>query len=90
MGQYEGLRALYVNTSLKRESADSHTGLLLGASAAIMEKQGVDVDHVYLLEHQVPPGVYPDMTEHGWDQDDWPEIFKKVEAAHILVITSSI
>ena len=86
MGQYEGLRALYVNTSLKRESADSHTGLLLGASAAIMEKQGVDVDHVYLLEHQVPPGVYPDMTEHGWDRDDWPAIWERVKAADILVV----
>ena len=30
------------------------------------------------------------MTEHGWDKDDWPEIFKKVEAADILVITTPI
>ncbi len=42
------------------------------------------------VDYNLATGVWPDMTEHGWDQDDWPEIFKKVEAAHILVITSSI
>ena len=30
------------------------------------------------------------MTEHGWERDDWPEIFEKVMAADILVITSPI
>ena len=80
------LSALYINCSLKKSPGESHTQLLLNASAAIMEKEGVAVDRLYLLDHQVPPGVYPDMTEHGWDRDDWPKLWEKVKAADILVI----
>src|SRR3712207_7427622 len=29
-------------------------------------------------------GVWPDMTEHGWATDVWPEVFEKVLAANIL------
>jgi multimeric flavodoxin WrbA len=86
MSDHAGLRALYVNTSLKRDAGQSHTALLMSASAAIMEKNGVAVDHLHLLDHQVPPGVYPDMTEHGWAQDDWPHLWPRVMAADILVI----
>lgn len=81
-----GLRAVIFNTSLKRDESESHTRLLLGVVGEIMGKNGVAVEHVHLLSHQVPPGVYPDMTEHGWERDDWPLLWKKVEAAHILVI----
>ncbi len=30
------------------------------------------------------------MTEHGWDADDWPEIFEQVMAADILVLGTPI
>jgi multimeric flavodoxin WrbA len=80
------LKALFINTSLKKESSESHTKLLMNASAAIMEGEGVEVEHLHLLSHQVPPGVYPDMTEHGWAQDDWPMLWEKVLAADILII----
>jgi multimeric flavodoxin WrbA len=30
------------------------------------------------------------MTEHGWERDEWPEIFEKVLAADILVLLSPI
>jgi len=30
------------------------------------------------------------MREHGWDNDEWPEIFKKVEAADIVVVCGPI
>ncbi|MEQ3626866.1 MAG: NAD(P)H-dependent oxidoreductase [Celeribacter sp.] len=83
---HSGLRAVFINTSLKRESGDSHTGLLMDVSATIMEKAGVEVDRIYLLDHQVPPGVYPDMTEHGWERDDWPQLWERILAADILVI----
>ncbi len=86
MTDFSDLRALYVNTSLKKETGESHTRLLMGASQAIMEKQGVTVEHVHMLDHQVPPGVFPDMTEHGWARDDWPALWEKVKAADILVI----
>ena len=83
---FDGLRALFVNTSLKKDGSQSHTRLLMGVSAEIMEKNGVRVEHVHMLDHAVPPGVYPDMTEHGWDRDDWPDLWAKVKAANILVV----
>ena len=86
MTDFSRLKALYINTSLKKQPSDSHTALLLAASSKIMQGEGVDIKHLYLLDHQVPPGVYPDMTEHGWDRDDWPRIWEKVKAADILVI----
>lgn len=86
MTDHSDLTALYINTSLQRRAADSHTALLMQASAAIMEQAGVSVDHIHMLDHQVPPGVYPDMTEHGWDRDDWPDLWPRVLRADILVI----
>jgi multimeric flavodoxin WrbA len=83
---FEGLRALFVNTSLKRDGAKSHTNLLMDASASMMGRVGVEVDRLHLLDHQVPPGVQPDMTEHGWERDDWPALWPRVLAADILVI----
>lgn len=86
MTDFDDLRALFVNTSLKRKRDESHTRLLLGASAAIMKKNGVSVEHLHLAAHDCPPGVYPDMTEHGWPKDEWPVIWEKVKAADILIV----
>ncbi|MFD2738580.1 flavodoxin family protein [Sulfitobacter aestuarii] len=90
MTEFSDLKALFINTSLKKQPEESHTKLLLNASAGIMEKQGVTVEHLHMLAHQVPPGVYPDMTEHGWERDDWPMLWEKVRAADILIIGSPI
>jgi multimeric flavodoxin WrbA len=90
MTDHSGLRAVYVNTSLKKRAEESHTQLLLNASAAIMEKQGVRVDHIHMLDHDVPPGVYPDMTGHGWPRDDWPNLWERIGAADILVVGTPI
>ncbi|MBU3000652.1 NAD(P)H-dependent oxidoreductase [Roseovarius nubinhibens] len=90
MTDHSDLRALFINTTLKREPSESHTKLLMNASAAIMTQQGISVDHVHMLSHHIPPGIYPDMTEHGWDRDDWPLIWDKVRAADILVVGSPL
>ena len=87
---FSDLKALFINCTLKRSPDVSHTDGLVRISRGIMEKNGVSVDAVRAIDHQIATGVYPDMTEHGWDRDDWPEIFKKVEAADILVLTSPI
>lgn len=86
MAEFSDLKALFINTSLKREPTESHTKLLMNASAKIMKEQGVGVEHVHMLSHQIPPGIYPDMTDHGWDRDDWPILWEKVLEADILVI----
>ena len=83
---FGGLRALFVNTSLKKAPAQSHTKRLLDISAEMMARNGVAVEQVHMLSHDIPPGVYADMTEHGWDRDDWPALWRKVQAANILVV----
>jgi multimeric flavodoxin WrbA len=42
------------------------------------------------VDHDIATGVYPDMTEHGWERDEWPQLFEKVLAADILVLLSPI
>ncbi|MGV8843590.1 MAG: flavodoxin family protein [Pseudomonas sp.] len=86
MADFTDLRALFINTSLNRKADESHTRLLLSASAEIMKKNGVSVEYLHLAAHNVPPGVYPDMTEHGWGIDEWPAIWEKVKAAEILIV----
>ncbi len=86
MTDFTDLRALFINTSLKRQADESHTRLLLNASAEIMRKNGVSVENLHLAAHDVPPGVYPDMTEHGWAKDEWPAMWERVKAADILIV----
>jgi multimeric flavodoxin WrbA len=87
---FSDLKALFINCTLKKSPERSHTDGLVDISAAIMEKNGVAVERLRAVDHEIASGVYPDMTEHGWDRDDWPSIFAKVEAADILVLTSAI
>ncbi len=87
---YDDLRALFVNCTLKPSPQTSHTRLLIDNSVAIMEEQGVTCEVVRAVDHDIAFGVYPDMTEHGWETDDWPAIQEKVMAADILVLGTPI
>jgi multimeric flavodoxin WrbA len=88
--RYDDLRALFVNCTLKPSPEPSHTQALADRSIAIMEAQGVVVEVVRAVDHVIAPGVQPDMTEHGFERDDWPTIFDKVRAADILVLLTPI
>ena len=87
---YSDLRAVYINCTLTRSPDPSHTQLLMDRAIAIMEANGVSVESIRAVDHDIAPGVWPDMTEHGWDTDAWPAICKKVMAADILVIGTPI
>ena len=87
---YDDLAALYVNCTLKPTPALSHTQELAERSIAIMRANGVTVDLIRPVDHTIAPGVYPDMTAHGFDRDDWPELFERVMAADILVLLTPI
>ncbi len=87
---YSDLRALFLNCTLKRSPELSHTQGLIDISRAIMEKNGIAVETLRPVDHDLAFGVWPDMTEHGWDSDEWPGILEKVMAADILVLGSSI
>jgi len=87
---FSNLNALFLNCTLKRSPEMSHTQGLIDISTAIMEKNGVSTEVLRPVDHAIAYGVWGDMTEHGWDKDEWPDIYTKVKAADILVITSPI
>ena len=87
---FSSLRAVFINCTLKRSPEVSNTQGLADRSIEIMRRQGVTVDVVRAIDHSIASGVWPDMTEHGWDRDDWPAIFDQVMAADILVLCSAI
>ncbi len=87
---FSDLNALFINCTLKRTGELSHTQGLIDISEAIMDHNGVAVDVIRAVDYDIAYGVWPDMSEHGWETDDWPEILDKVLAADILVITTPI
>lgn len=87
---FSNLSAIFINCTLKKSPRQSHTQGLMQVSIDIMEKEGVSVEYIRFVDHEVPYGVYPDMTEHGYSTDDFPAIFDKVMKADILVIGTPI
>ena len=87
---YADLSALFINCTLKRSPEVSNTAGLAEVSMDILEANGVKTEMIRALDHHIAAGVWPDMTEHGWDRDDWPPIFDKVMAADILVLCTPI
>jgi hypothetical protein len=63
--RYDGLKALFINCTLKRSPAPSNTAGLIEVSRRIMEKHGVAVQVLRAIDHDIATGVWPDMTEHG-------------------------
>jgi multimeric flavodoxin WrbA len=88
---FSDLRAVFINCTLKRSPETSNTQGLMDASIRLMREHGVAVETIRFVDHDVATGVYPDMREHGWQYDAWPEeIWPKVEDADILVIGGPI
>lgn len=87
---FSDLRAVFLNCTLKPPGTQSHTDLLIETSAEMMRKNGVAVEVIRPSAYRVAFGVQPDMTEHGWPEDDWPKLWSKIEPAEILVIGTPI
>lgn len=88
--RYADLHALFINATLKVSPEHSHTEVLMALSQEIMKAQGVTVEHIRAADHVLAPGVQPDMTQHGFERDDWPRIYASVQVADILVIGTPI
>jgi multimeric flavodoxin WrbA len=87
---FSGLRAMFVNCTLKRSPERSHTQGLIDRSAGIMTEQGVQVDVIRAVDHDIATGVWVDMTEHGWDRDEWPTLLAEILERDILVLAGPI
>jgi multimeric flavodoxin WrbA len=88
--RFDDLQALYINCTLKRSPERSHTQGLIDISSQIMIHNGLQVSELRAIDHDIATGVWPDMTQHGWETDDWPAIYTPVQAADILVIAGPI
>jgi multimeric flavodoxin WrbA len=88
--RFDGLRALFINATLKRSPEPSHTDGLARISSRIMREHAVEVEEVRAVDHDIATGVWPDMTEHGVTSDEWPAIFEKVMSADVLVLAGPI
>jgi multimeric flavodoxin WrbA len=88
---YGDLRAVVFNGTLKRSPERSHTDGLLDISKGLMERVGMRVDEIRTADHEIPPGVWPDMTTQGYARDDFPAIYRELVApADIIVIAGPI
>src|SRR3954454_6683090 len=88
---YRDLRAVIFNGTLKRSPEPSQTDGLLAIATGIMRRVGVRVDEVRTVDHEIPAGVWPDMTAHGYERDEFPEIYRSlVVPADILIISGPI
>jgi multimeric flavodoxin WrbA len=87
---FSGLRAIVFNGTLTKSPGESHTDILIKISTDIMEKHGVSTELIRTIDHDIATGVYPDMREHGAATDEWPEIYKRVEQADIIILAGPI
>jgi len=87
---FSNLSALFFNCTLKPSGTLSNTEELIRVSQAIMQANGVKTEVLRPVDFELAPGVYPDMTEHGFARDDWSQLCQKVMAANILVLCTPI
>ncbi len=87
---FSDLSAVFLSCTLKRSPEVSNTEGLMAMSQTIMEANKVKTTLIRLVDHTIAFGVQPDMTQHGWENDEWPAIQQKIMAAKILVIGTPI
>ncbi|WP_035086104.1 flavodoxin family protein [Aquimarina latercula] len=87
---FSNLKAIYINCTLKNSSRKSHTEGLMKVSMNIMRSENVMVEYLRLVDHNIAYGLMPDMKKEGKDVDEWPDIYKRIMSADILVVGTPI
>lgn len=80
------LSAVFLNCTLKKSPAVSHTEALIHKVAALMEPLGVRTEVIRVVDHDIPFGISSDEGPG----DEWPSILVKLLAADIIVIGTPI
>jgi multimeric flavodoxin WrbA len=78
------MHAVVINCTLKPSPAASNTEQLARVVIGALEREGVDVELVRAVDHDIRPGV---SSDEG-DGDAWPAIRARILAADILVIAT--
>src|SRR3954469_5237986 len=90
-GDYRDLRAVIFNGTLKRSPEPSQTDGLLAITKGVMARLGGQVDEIRTADHDIPAGVWPDMTTQGYDRDDFPHLYETlVVPANIVILAGPI
>ena len=76
---FSDLRALYVNCTLKRSPRSRTQRGSCGSPPRSWSGTGSTWSLVRAVDHELAPGVWPDMREHGAAHDDWPELYERVQ-----------
>jgi len=80
------LKALGLNCTLAPSPKPSSSQKLLDQLLAELEKHGVDIDSLRLVDLNIKPGVSHDEG----DGDDWPSVRRRIMDADILVVVTPI
>jgi multimeric flavodoxin WrbA len=87
---FSKLKAIFINCTLKKSPEQSHTEGLWQISKNILLKNKVQVEEIRFVDHKIAFGVYGDMKDHGWKVDEWPDIYKRIQSADILIVGTPI
>ncbi|GAB4324123.1 MAG: flavodoxin family protein [Candidatus Zixiibacteriota bacterium] len=87
---FSDLTAIFLNCTLKKSPERSHTDGLWQISKGILKRNNVQTDELRVVDHDIAYGVWPDMTEHGWERDEWPALYDRIMRADIIIIGSAI
>ncbi|WP_100399081.1 flavodoxin family protein [Bacillus sp. FJAT-44742] len=82
----ERLKALYINTSLKKSNEPSNTEALIEKSSEWMKLENIETEVVRIADYTIIAGISDDMG----DGDEWPLLMEKVKGADIIILGTPI
>lgn len=83
---FMGLKALFLNCTLKRSPQISNTQALIDKAVGLFSDMGVKSECIRIVDYNIPFGVSSDEGQG----DEWPLILSKIKACDILVMCSPI
>lgn len=81
-----GLKALFLNCTLKKSPEISNTRALIDKAVRLFSEMDIESEVIRVVDYNIKFGVYSDMGKG----DEWPLILKKIKECDILVIGSPI
>ena len=80
------LKALFLNCTLKKSPETSNTEAFIENTEKVFKELKVDTEIIRVVDHDISFGN----TSNEGDNDEWPEILKKVKEVDMLIIATPI
>ncbi|MET8679633.1 8-demethyl-8-aminoriboflavin-5'-phosphate synthase RosB [Streptomyces sp. NPDC004647] len=89
------IKALILNTTLRRSPSRSQTQGLIDKAVAGYQKEGIETEVIRVIDHDIEQEYWDDFDdwnagEKARRKDEWPWLLGKIKAADILVIATPI